>query len=265
VVGLKPSNNLIPMDGILQLAPTLDCVGVIANAASSLGLLLSVLSAARPLSHAEDRSKYDLKALTIAVPSNWAFEVVESDVELAVRNAIHHLERRGARVSYVNLERPHLAWLAGWTILLVEASALFEELPSQIKVANEPLTRRLGVGQKLSARNYLDAQRARASLRESFLKVFGWYDVLAVPTTPTTAPLLSHESVMINGEEVDLIDLGTRLTMIANLLGCPAISVPCGFDQDGLPIGLQLIGKPHDDARLLQIAAACENVIKPER
>jgi aspartyl-tRNA(Asn)/glutamyl-tRNA(Gln) amidotransferase subunit A len=264
VVGVKPSNNLIPMNGILQLAPTLDCVGVIADAASSLGLLLSVLGAARPLSLAEVHSRYDLGRLTIAVPSNWAFEAVENDVELGVREAIRQLERRGARVSYVVLERAHLAWLAGWTILMVEASSLFEGLPSHVQSGNQSLKRRLSVGQKLTARHYLDAQRARMSLRESFLSIFGWYDVIAVPTTPTTAPLLSHESVVINGEELDLIDLGTRLTMIANVLGSPAISLPCGFDQDGLPIGLQLIGKPHDDARLLRIAAACEDVIKSE-
>ena len=265
VVGLKPTNSLIPMEGILQLAPTLDCVGLIADAVSSLTFLLPILNAGKPLDESEVNATYDLRRLRIAVPSNWAFEVLENDVEVTVRQAIHLLERRGARVSGVGLERPHLAWLAGWTILLVEALSMFEELMPHLQDDNELLKRRLSFGGDLRARDYLTAQRIRAMLRETFLGILGRFDVIAVPTTPTTAPLLSQKSVLISGEEFDLIDVGTRLTMLANLLGFPAISVPCGFDRKGLPVGLQLIGRPNRDSRLLRIAEACENAMNAEK
>jgi aspartyl-tRNA(Asn)/glutamyl-tRNA(Gln) amidotransferase subunit A len=113
-------------------------------------------------------------------------------------------------------------------------------------------------GQLVLGKHYLKAQRARSLIRQEMATVLQRIDALITPTVSIPAPNINQTSVDIAGEEMDLMATLSRLTRPANLSGFPAISVPCGFTKDTLPIGLQLIGRPFAEATILQIAHAYE-------
>jgi aspartyl-tRNA(Asn)/glutamyl-tRNA(Gln) amidotransferase subunit A len=105
---------------------------------------------------------------------------------------------------------------------------------------------------------YVKAQQARTKIRESFLRSLKEADVLITPTSPVTAPKVSQTTVVIGEKEELLKNHSSRLTRPLNLAGLPACSVPCGFTKDGLPIGLQIIGRPFDESMVLRVAYAYE-------
>jgi aspartyl-tRNA(Asn)/glutamyl-tRNA(Gln) amidotransferase subunit A len=113
-------------------------------------------------------------------------------------------------------------------------------------------------GQLILGKHYLRAQRVRSLIRREMAAALRRVDALVTPTVPIPAPRLGQNMVDIGQESVDIMSTLSRLTRAANLTGFPAISVPCGFTQSGLPIGLQLIGRPFAEATILQLAYAYE-------
>jgi aspartyl-tRNA(Asn)/glutamyl-tRNA(Gln) amidotransferase subunit A len=113
-------------------------------------------------------------------------------------------------------------------------------------------------GRLIAAEEYINAQRFRTLLRREFDALWQKIDILAAPSTPVTAPLLDETTVQIGSKQEDTRLASTRLTRPINLLGEPALSLPCGKDSLGLPIGMQLIGAPFSEPRLLQIAKMLE-------
>ena len=115
----------------------------------------------------------------------------------------------------------------------------------------------LEVGELLLATHYLQAQRYRTLLRNEFMEAFRKVDVFVCPTLPFTATPVGATTVVIDDEvEEDMLSAIMQFTGIASLTGLPALSVPCGFDEDGLPIGMQLIGRPFDEATLFSMGHA---------
>ena len=116
----------------------------------------------------------------------------------------------------------------------------------------------MDLGTVFQATAYIKAQRVRRYLQESFREAFKKVDALVTPTLPITAPRRDATSVSIDGVEMLLAPALTRLTRLYNLLGLPAITVPCGFSAEGLPIGLQIAGRPFDEATILRVADVYE-------
>jgi aspartyl-tRNA(Asn)/glutamyl-tRNA(Gln) amidotransferase subunit A len=115
----------------------------------------------------------------------------------------------------------------------------------------------LEVGELLLATQYLQAQRYRSLLRGEFMKAFQQVDVFVCPTLPFTATRLGEMKVVIeDGLEEDMLSAIMQFTGVPSLTGLPSLNVPCGFDEDGLPIGMQLIGRPFDEATLFRAGAA---------
>ena len=273
VVGMKPSFGRVSKSGVFPLAWTLDHVGPLTRTVEDNALLLNALAgydARDP--YAANRSPEDftrelqrpVRDGSVGVPVNHYFEHVEGEVEGRVREATEVFRSLGAEVREVEL--PHLpqALKAQRIVLAAEAYAVHEErLESEPGKFGEEVRERIRDGENLKAHRYATAQQVtrRRSLEE-FGHALGEVDVLLTPTVPIAATEIGQREVEINDHSERVFSVLTRLTGPTNLNGLPSLSVPCGFTSSGLPIGLQLIGRPFDEATLYRYAHAYEAEVK---
>ncbi|MFQ5880599.1 MAG: amidase [Dehalococcoidia bacterium] len=250
VVGLKPTLGRISRAGMVMLSWSLDCAGPITRTVRDAALMLNVLAGHDPRDPASSRVAVpDYAAAFSGVPSNYFFAEADVTVGDAVREAIRVLEGLGARADLVELPGIEYAQSALWAIMLPEAAAAhydsFQERGHLY--GSEPRTR-IEVGRMALAIHYIRAQQLQTRLREMLKGVFRRYDVLITPTTPVAAPEVEPS---IAGGEPPLLP---RLTAPFSLVGLPAVSVPCGFTREGLPIGMQVAGRPFAEAAILNVA-----------
>src|SRR5262249_47227921 len=145
-------------------------------------------------------------------------------------------------------------------ILHSEVSALMQPYLEQRDKFSSDLLALLQQGCFLSATDYVNAQRLRRLMMLEWSKACSQVDCVITATTPIAPPTIGASTVLVGGEERDGRLATTNLVRAANLLGLPAISIPCGFNREGLPMGLQITGKPFEEARILRIAAALGDV-----
>ncbi|GAA2094854.1 amidase [Streptomyces albiaxialis] len=272
VVGLKPTYGLVSRHGVTPLSWSLDHVGVLARTAEDAGLVLAALaghdpadpaslpgtSFALPGGPAGDRT--DLTGLRVGVPRTYYFDRVEPEVEEAVRRAIDGLRDLGARLVDVDIPMTEYVQAAQWGLMVPEAAAYHEETLRTVADRYAPDVRvLLEAGGRVSAGDYLRAQRARTLMRQEWARLFEAVDLVAAPTVTSTAARAGQETVRwTDGTEETVSDTYVRLSAPANLAGVPSLSLPVGLDGAGLPIGMQLIGAPLADATVLRAAHAYE-------
>ncbi len=259
ITGLKPTSGLLPVSGISAVAPNLDAVGPMARSAEDIGLAMAALTAtgsASGSSAAIIRTTDSLKGIRIGVVEGWAFDVLEPDVDRLSRAAIQDLARLGAQVSPAADTRLDLAWQAGWIIMIAESSGEYVDHLRHGAAVDPSLRVRLWSGTLISSTDYLAARRVQDRLVAGLPNVFAQHDVLVLPTSVTAAPGVAATAVKLNGKEYPRIDIATRLTIGANVLGVPALTLPCGFDRDGLPVGLQFLGPRNGEAKVIAVAQA---------
>ena len=151
------------------------------------------------------------------------------------------------------------AWEISSGILGPEAAAYHQQWMEERQGDYDPqVLRRLQNSVNTLAVDYIDAKRRKALFTEQYNHVMSGLDVLISPTEPITAPKLGEDTVVINGEEKPTLNQLVLLNRPFNLTGMPSISVPCGFDEQGLPVGLQIAGKLYDEAMVLKVAYAYE-------
>ncbi len=287
IVGLKPTYGRVSRFGVVAYASSLDQVGPCTKDIHDCALLLNVIAGhdARE-STSVDRSTPDYTAgldrgaggLRIGIPQEYFVDGMQPEVEAAVRQAIGQLEAQGAQVVPVSLAHTDYAVAAYYIIATAEASSNLARYDGvrygyrapQIDDLKEMYhaTRAYGFGSEVKRRimlgtyvlsagyydaYYLKAQKVRTLVRQDFLSAFETCDLIATPVAPTTAFRLGEKTA--DPLTMYLTDI---FTIAVNLAGLPALSVPCGFDQSGLPIGLQLIGRPFHEATLLQAGYAYE-------
>ena len=177
----------------------------------------------------------------------------------AVRTMVQLAAGLGAQVEMVTV--PDIAGLnaIGRVILLSEASAVFERFADRRGDFGADVRILFDQGALLPATDYVNAQRLRRQFVTAFLQLFTGIDVLMTPTTPTVAKRIGESTILAGGVEEDFRLAATRMVRGINVLGFPAISIPCGFDGEGMPIGLQMIGRPFAERELLLAAAALED------
>jgi aspartyl-tRNA(Asn)/glutamyl-tRNA(Gln) amidotransferase subunit A len=180
-------------------------------------------------------------------------------VELCVRGSIARAASLGAEVKPVVV--PDIAALnaVGRVILLAEASAAMEPYRERRKSFGPDVLALLDQGRLVPATDYINAQRLRRAMRREFQKLWSEVDCLVVPTTPHTAPRIGETTVRFDGRDEDARLAATRLVRGINVLGLPALSMPCGLSSGGLPIGLQIVGPAFQEALILRIGAALED------
>ena len=239
--------------GVVPLAFSLDHVGPIGSCVEDCALAMNAIADGDfnlPLAS-------DLKGLRVGVPKNFFFERVDDQVAVAVKRAISEMQRLGASLIEVQIPDLNEVNAAARIIQLSETAALYagQSDPALFGQDVWPLIQQ---GKLIAAHEYVNAQRLRTIYRREFHALWRTIDVLAAPTTPIAAPCIADTTVRIGSVEEDTRIACTRLVRAMNYLGEPALSLPCGKTNEGLPIGLQLISKPYSEPQLLRIAGTLE-------
>jgi aspartyl-tRNA(Asn)/glutamyl-tRNA(Gln) amidotransferase subunit A len=268
VVGLKPTYGRVSRHGVFPLSWSLDHVGPMARTVADAALMLQVI-AGHDRHDLTTRTAIvpdymasltgDIEGARLGIPQEFYFEQLDAEVADSVRAAVQTLERAGARVEEVSLPLSKYAAAAGRIISLTESAEIHEKF-LKTRFADYSADVRAGflVGQLILGKHYIKAQRLRSLIRQEMAAVLRRVDALVTPTVPVAAPRIGQTTVEVGPERVETMWALSRLTRPANLTGFPALSVPCGFTQGGLPIGLQLTGRPFAEATILQIAHAYE-------
>ncbi len=265
VVGLKPTYGRVSRYGAMPLGFSLDHMGPLTRSVRDAGAVLNVIaghdprdetSSHRPVENYVPDLEPSLRGLRVGLPENFYFERLDPDVEAAVRAAVHTAEARGAEI--VTLRVPDIAAIntVARVILLAEASALLEPHLEHRDLFGGDVLALLDQGRLLPATDYINAQRLRSAMQHEFAGVWSRVDCLFTPTAPITAPRIGETTATIGSANEDVRLATTRLVRAINLLGVPAISIPCGVDHRGLPIGLQIVGQPFAEALILRVAQA---------
>lgn len=268
-VGLKPTFGRVSRAGITSLSWGLDHAGPLTRTVEDAATCLQVLAGYDPRdpgSVDEPVPDYSaglhdgIKGLRVGVPTNYFFDHLDSEVEAAVREAYQQLESLGAELVEVALPMPEQIVAVEFAILLPEASDYHRQmLREKPELYNDDVRVMLEAGEFVPATTYIRAQRVRNLLQQQFRKLYDQVDVIVAPTIAATAVNAGTESITWpDGSEEPLISAYTRFALPGNITGLPALSVPCGFSSEGLPIGFQAIGRPLDEATILRLGAAYE-------
>jgi aspartyl-tRNA(Asn)/glutamyl-tRNA(Gln) amidotransferase subunit A len=266
ITGLKPTYGRVSRYGVLPLAFSLDHVGPLASCAEDCALVMNVIAgpdrldsscAPFPASDFDLPPLADLNGVRIGLANNFYFENVDDEVAAAVKSSISEMGRRGASLSEVQLPDMHEATAAARMVQYSETAALYAHYTDPALFGDD-VWALIQQGKMVAAHEYVNAQRIRTLFRRDFGALWHKIDILAVPTTPITAPLLTQTTVQIGDQQENTRMASTRLVRAINFLGEPALSMPFGKTGTGLPIGLQLISAPFTEPKLLQVARTLE-------
>ena len=268
IVGLKPTYGRVSRHGLTPLAWSMDHPGPMVRTVEDAAITMNVISGHDPRDVAcvdlpvPDYTAAltgDIRGLRIGTPRQFFDAPLDPEVRQRVNDALGHLESLGAEVQEVDFPEFNDAAAISTTMLMAEASACFRDLlASDGEQLYEPVRLRLEAGLFISAADYLRAQQGRAAFDRAARRLLQDVDLLAGPSEPVTAPPLLQQQVLAGEREIGTVAALTQYTRPYNITGFPAISVPCGFSAEGMPIGLQLAGRPFDEETVLRAAHAYE-------
>ena len=291
VVGLKPTYGLVSRYGLVAFASSLDQIGPITKDVEDAAMLLNVIAGHDERdTTSENREKIDytkclkndVKGLKIGVPKEFFGEGINEEVKVKLKEAIEKYKEMGAEVEEFSLDIANYALATYYIIACAEASSnlgRFDGIRYGYRTENftnlkeiyknsrsegfgDEVKRRIILGTYVLSSGYYDAyykkaQQVRTLVRKEFDKAFEKYDVLLTPTSPTVAFEIGTRSS--NPLEMYLSDI---CTVSINIAGLPGISVPCGVDSNGMPVGMQLIGNRFDEEKILNAAYTYEQATK---
>jgi len=294
VVGLKPTYGRVSRYGLIAYASSLDQIGPITKNVSDSALLMRIISGPDnrdstsvdlPVPDYLKSCQEEIKNIKIGVPREYFVEGMNFEVKDAVYQALKLLEELGAKIEEVSLPHTEYSLPTFYLIATAEASsnlARYDGIQYGYRTENYKdlssmyqRTRSEGFGPEVKRRimlgtyalssgyydaYYLKAQKVRTLIKEDFTRVFSKYDILVTPTSPTPAFKLKEK--MADPLTMYLSDI---YTIPVNLAGLPALSLNCGYSKGGLPIGLQLIGKPFEEETILRVAFNYEQNNKVEK
>lgn len=286
VVGMKPTYGRVSRYGLIAFASSLDQIGPITRSVTDCAVVLNAIAGYDPMdstSIPQPVPNYvgylgrDIKGMKVGIPKEYFIEGMEQDVKKAMEDAILLFEKNGAVVVDITLPHTEYAVATYYIICTAEASsnlARYDGVKYGLRAEGKDVidmykkTRLKGFGREVKRRiilgtyvlssgyyeaYYRKAGKVRTLIRRDFDEAFQECDIMVTPVSPTTAFRI--------GEKVEdplTMYLSDIFTIPINLAGLPAMSIPCGFDSAGLPIGLQIIGRPLDEARMLQAAYVFE-------
>ena len=286
VVGLKPTYGRVSRYGLIAFASSLDQIGVLTKDVSDAAILLGAIAGHDPRDSTSldvpvpdytAALSGDVRGVRVGVPREYFIAGMQPEVEAAVRAAVDTLADLGAEVQEITLPHTDYALPVYYLIAPAEAStnlARYDSVRYGMRVDGGGLvetyksTRGQGFGPEVKRRimlgtyalsagyydaYYLKAQKARTLIKADFDSAFEQVDVVVAPTTPTTAFRIGEKS-----DDPLQMYLADVFTLAVNLAGICGLSLPCGFDGDGLPIGMQVMGPPLGEEQILRLAHAYE-------
>ena len=291
VVGLKPTYGLVSRYGLVAYASSLDQIGPITKDVKDAAMLLNLIvgqdehdSTSEPIEKKDyvKTLKNDVKGLKIGVPKEFFGEGINEEVKISVQNAINKYIELGAEVEEFSLDIAKYSLATYYIIADAEASSNLGRFDgiryghrskdasslrdifvnSRTEGFGKEVKRRILLGTYVLSSGYYDAyykkaQQVRTLVKNEFNKAFEKYDVILTPTSPTVAFNIGEKSN--NPMEMYLADI---CTVSINIAGLPGISIPCGVDSKGMPIGMQLIGNKFEEEKILNAAYTFEQAIK---
>lgn len=289
VVGLKPTYGLVSRFGLAAFASSLDQIGPFAHCVKDAAILLESIAGYDPKdstsfkasipNYAENLSADSLKGKKIGVPKEYFSAGIDAEVKALVEKAIADCVEQGAEVVEISLPHTDLAIPVYYIIATAEASSNLARydgirytyrspnakdvvdlyFKSRAEGFGEEVKRRIILGSYVLSSGYYDAyylraQKVRTLIRKDFEEAFEKVDVIMTPTSPTPAFKIGEKT----SDPLSMY-LSDICTINVNLAGLPGVSLPCGFSKDGLPVGIQMIGKAFDEQNLLSYAYAYES------
>ena len=286
VVGMKPTYGRVSRYGLIAFASSLDQIGPLTRNVSDCAVVMNAIAGYDPMDstsipqpvpdYTECLGK-DIKGLKIGIPKEYFIEGMDTDVKKTLRESLSVFEKQGAILVDVSLPHTEYAVATYYIICTAEASSNLARYDgvkyglrsegkdiidmykkTRMKGFGKEVKRRIILGTYVLSSGYYDAYyrkagKVRTLIRRDFDEVFKDCDIIVTPVSPTTAFKIGEKM-----EDPLTMYLSDIFTIPVNLAGLPAMSVPCGFDAGGLPIGLQIIGKPLDEALMMQTAYVFE-------
>jgi aspartyl-tRNA(Asn)/glutamyl-tRNA(Gln) amidotransferase subunit A len=293
IFGLKPTYGRVSKYGVMPLAPSIDHVGPLARSAWDIAAVLGVIagydkmdpssakvpvpdylrelsssSSSRTRKNNNGRIRTNFK---IGIPKQFFFDMIEPKVMEIFRAFVERLQGCGiTTISNVDVEGTDKIFETWRAIRLGESAATHDKWmtsSSSRQDYGEDVIRMLEKGQEITAVHYINAlHKWRQEIKDAFLKAMSGYDALLVPTTIIPAPFLDQKEVKIEGNTTEIYLSLNKLTTVFDITSLPSLNIPAGLVDSKLPVGVQLVGRPFDESRILKIAYTYEQQYKlPEQ
>jgi aspartyl-tRNA(Asn)/glutamyl-tRNA(Gln) amidotransferase subunit A len=277
VVGMKQTFGRVSQRGLMVTSFNGDHIGPITRSVRDSALMLQAIAGYDPLEPStvpvpvpdfSSRIGQELRGLKMGIPANYYFDIMDPEVETTVRQAISALEELGVEAREVAL--PSMKYAGALRIAAMADSVVTHEpyLAAHRQDYGPTVLYRTLAGQFVLGRDYSKSLKVQRLIKEEYARVLQDVDFLVTPSSPVAAWRIDAESIVLDGQSYPVRGPGSgmtaRCTSPSNATGLPAMSIPCGFTSAGLPIGLQLIGRPFEEALLFQVAYGYE-AVSPSR
>lgn len=248
VVGLRPTHSIISTDGVFKRAPSFDTVGVMANKVLDVEILFNAILLPTALVNLLP----PLSTYKLGIVNNYTFRGVDLEVATAINRVIFNCKQAGIEV--INVESQLLSNFDDTSysiIALYEFSQVLQSYQNQHHLFGDKVNHDLRKGTAISSQSYEKAQKLRRNQYRHVQNIFQQVDAIITPTTPTVAPSIQADT--------KIYQRSRKFVLPFSYFGLPCISIPCGLNQQGLPIGLQIIGNSFQDKLILKIAKDLES------
>ncbi len=268
IVGLKATHGRTSIQGVTPLAWSLDHIGPMTRTVKDAALMLQAIAGYDPQDSVSQEAPVpdyvsplngEIAGMRLGIPTHFFPDATDPEVKQAFDDAVEVLASLGAHIETLQLPDLEGSWDTAQAIINGEANAWHEPyLAAQPDDYGPQVRKFLERGISMSARDYVKALQAKAQLRRDVLATCASVDALLTPGALIPAPPLGARSVLIEGQDVKLLRAVVSATSPFNLTGQPALTLPCGKSQSGLPLALQIVGKPFDEATVLRVGHAFE-------
>jgi aspartyl-tRNA(Asn)/glutamyl-tRNA(Gln) amidotransferase subunit A len=273
VVGLKPTYGRVSKYGIIDLAPSLDHVGSITRSAWDAAAVLQTIAGQDPLDPTTEpretpnyveiiengKEEASKKKISAGIPKEYFFDYLQPEVQRVFFDFVDTIKSMDISVSDVHINAADKIYESWRPLRLGESAEIHMKwLQTRSNDYGEDVRRMLMQGTEVSAVDYIRAHKFRGELRDEFKKILNNFDVLIMPTTPLTAPGFDEQTVVIGDKIFPIYQALSRNTIAFDSTGLPAMNVPVGLSKDNMPVGIQIVGSPFEEEKILSLAYAYE-------
>jgi aspartyl-tRNA(Asn)/glutamyl-tRNA(Gln) amidotransferase subunit A len=273
VACLKPTYGRVSKYGIVDLAPSLDHVGCITRSAWDAAAVLQIIAGHDPLDPTteakvvpnyveiieKNEKTTSKKKIFVGIPKEYFFDYLQPEVRRVFLDFVDTIKSMDISVSDVNINGTDKIYDSWRPLRLGESAEIHMKwLQTRSEDYGEDVRKMLMQGTEVSAVDYIRAHKFRKELRNEFVKVLKNFDALIMPTTPLTAPGFDEQTVVIGEKTFPIYQALSRNTIAFDSTGLPAVNVPAGFSNNNMPVGVQIVGSPFKEEKILSLAYAYE-------